>query len=170
MFAMVASSTTISWAIEMSTSAHPRRTCFLDALVSVVVVSDMGFLRVVGASLPNGAELVTGAVGRVHRRGQDDLVDDADDRVLGRVLTENEVAVQDDSRERRGEQIEVRVGMELPAVAGALEDEVRRGDLGAEYVATEGRRELLVPADRGQDAGEGGHALLVGESAEPAER
>src|SRR6476661_5847330 len=99
MLAMVASRTTISWAMEISTRAQPR--CCLRSGVdagsrSSVVDSDMGFLSVVSGGAERG-----GPSGPESGR-EDDLVDDPGDRVLvGRVPHEEE-PVEHDPRERGG--------------------------------------------------------------------
>src|SRR6188472_101705 len=82
MFAMVASSTTISWATEMSTSAHPRRRWPDPVLGSAAgaVAVDMRL-----PSVRRGGWRWCGKVrsdGTARRGGDDDLVDHLGDRLL----------------------------------------------------------------------------------------
>src|SRR5689334_14203979 len=161
MLAMVASSTTMSWAIEMSTRAHPRWACCPGARASVCCLRSA-----MSKSFGIGVERsVVAGGGR-----EDDLVDDLGDELLVGQLTHDVHAVQDDACECGGEEVDVDTRAELAAVPGALEDGVGQGSLGANDLAPEGRREVLVPVDRGDDAGEGGHGLLVGQATHAAER
>src|SRR6478609_1214953 len=121
MFAMVASSTTMSWAIEMSTSAHPRWACCPGARASVCLRS------VMRKSFGIGGELSVGAGGG----RKDDLVDDTGDERLVGQLTHDVHAVQDDAGERGCEQVDVDARAELAAAPGALEDGAGQGGLGA---------------------------------------
>ena len=131
MLAMVASSTTISWATEMSTRAQPRwrvavpvarrcgRRCGDVVMRSWVVA---GCVTVGQAADGRRVGVVRGqAVGPV-AAGHDDLVDDAGDGLLVGGLARDEAAVQDDPGQGRGEQVEVDVRGDLAALAGALED------------------------------------------------
>src|SRR5690242_17274933 len=144
MFTMVPSSTTISCATEMSTSAQPR-CCFVpEPVLSAFTTSVIGvswFSRGSG-----GQDRLAGG------SRQDDLVDHLGDQVGGRLLAHDEEAVQHDAGQRRLEQGQVDVVAELAAVAGALPDLLRDGDLGTDHLAAERLGELGVAGDRGEDA------------------
>src|SRR5690349_11105156 len=86
MFTMVPSSTTMSCATEMSTSAHPR-CCFLPELVLAALATSV--IRRSFCSVGERSRTTGG--GR-----QDDLVDHAGDQLGSRGLAEDEHAVQDD--------------------------------------------------------------------------
>src|SRR5881392_36216 len=104
MLAIVASSTTISWATVISTRARPRRTgrpvsgCTATASLGpspTTVSSDMG------------CSSVSLGVWVGQRGGQDDLVDDARDGLLVGRQPHQEQAVQHDPGEGRGQEVEV---------------------------------------------------------------
>src|SRR3954454_10802898 len=156
MFTMVPSSTTISCATEMSTSAHPR-CCLLPELVLSALATS-----VIGVSFSRGS------VGRSRLAGggrQDDLVDHAGDQVGCRLLAHDEDAMQHDAGERRLEQGQVEVVAELAPVAGALPDLLGDRDLWADHLGAEGGVEVRVAGDRRDDAGEGRHGLGINEPA-----
>src|SRR5687768_10986214 len=106
MLAIVLSSTTISCAIEMITSAQPRWVWppfgWDSSSMRGSVVSDIGFL----------------GVGRVHRGRHDDLVDDAGDGVLVRCLAEDVETVQADAGQRGAEEAGVEILSDLSALLG----------------------------------------------------
>src|SRR6478736_3068946 len=156
MLAMVASSTTISWAIEMSTRARPSlswpfglvTTASRVAPSSIVSSSDMW----VSLALLRGRGRRVGC----QRGGQDDLVDHLADRVLVGRKPHQEETVQTDAGECRREQVEVDALAELATGLGPLEDQAARGGLGTHDALAEGGSELGVAADRGEHAGERG--------------
>src|SRR6478672_948952 len=148
MLAMVASSTTMSWAIEMSTRAHPRWACFPGARAGASVCVRSAMSKVL---LWIGGERSAEAGGG----REDDLVDDTGDERLVRHLTHDVEAVQDDARQCGGEEVDVDVLGDLTAFAGADEDQASDLGLGPDDLLAEGRGEVLVPGDGGDDAGEG---------------
>src|SRR6478735_5480768 len=160
MFTMVPSSTTISCATEMSTSAHPRWS-FLPELVLAALATS-----VIRRSFCRGS-VVRGRVAGGGR--QDDLVDHAGDQVRRGQLAHDENAVQDDAGEGRLQQREVDVVTQLAALPGSLPDLLGEGDLGADDLAAERVGEVLVAGDRGEHAREPGDLVVVDESAHPAE-
>src|SRR3954454_15624956 len=92
MFTMVRSSTTISCATEMSTSAHPRCIFLPELVLSALATS------VIRRSFCRGS-VVRGRGAGGGR--QDDLVDHAGDEVGVGLLAHDENAVQDDPGEGR---------------------------------------------------------------------
>src|SRR3954451_14197515 len=103
MFTMVPSSTTISCATEMRTSAQMRRLSPLVSATSSTAAS--GWVSVIAVPSLVGRSR-SGAAGRGR---QDDLVDDAGDEVLGRRLADHEEAVQHDAGQGRREELDVDV-------------------------------------------------------------
>ena len=164
MLAMVASSTTISWATEIRTSAQPRWLWPCPAVDGCAVVTDPG---VVSASLMGFLALsyrvwvVRGRV-RVEHGGEDDVVDDAlDDRVVGGEA-HHEGAVQQDPGQRRADHLEVDVVPDLAAGLGPLVDLGRDGELRRDEALAELRGELGVAGERGDDGTEGTGARVAG--------
>ena len=103
MLAMVASSTTISWAMQMSTRAQPR--CRWPGGVGSAACRRRSLRRGSWCLLAVGRWGGAAGGGR-----EDDLVDDPlDERRVGDRLAQDEDAVQDDPREGRAEQVEVDV-------------------------------------------------------------
>src|SRR6476659_1751934 len=124
MFAMVASSTTISWATEMSTSAHPRGRWPDPAVGSAAgaVAMDMRVPSVRRRGWGGGGRVGVVSAGAARRGGEDDLVDHVGDGLLVGGQPEHEAAVQDDAREGGGQQVEVEVRRDLATGPGPLED------------------------------------------------
>ena len=99
MFAMVASSTTMSCAMQISARAHPRWRC-------PEAVGRCG-----GAAVRWRSSGLLGERGVAAGGGrEDDLVDDALDQVAGDGVAEDERAVQEDPRQGGAEQGEVDTG------------------------------------------------------------
>src|SRR3954451_12169723 len=87
MFTMVPSSTTISCATEMSTSAHPRCSFLPEPVLAALATS------VIRRSFCRGSVERSRVAGRGR---QDDLVDHAGDQLGGGRLAQDEHAVQHD--------------------------------------------------------------------------
>src|SRR6478672_3253249 len=147
MLAMVASSTTISWATEMSTRAQPRWRWPEPVAGSVACVVAMDI------RLPWVRRRGCGSDGGTRRGGDDDLVHHPGDRLLVGGEAEHEAAVQDDAREGGGQQVEVEVRGDLAAGPGPLEDPAARLELGAEDAGAELLGEVGVAVQGGDDAG-----------------
>src|SRR5215212_10637532 len=117
MLAMVLSSTTISWATQMRTSAQAA--CRGAATAPSSTVDSSRAVRSVMGCLSVG-----GSDGSAHSASgrQDDLVDDAGDELLGGELADEDEAVHDDPGQGRGEQVDVDLGADLATGDGPLED------------------------------------------------
>src|SRR3954453_13514383 len=170
MFAMVLSSTTISWATQISTSAQvawegPFTGPWSTTASGRSVSSVMG----VGSLSMGGRERsADGRTGDASGR-QDDLVDDALHELLGGALADEEEPMQHDPGQGRGQQLDVHVRTDLAALLGALEERLGAGQLGGEHLVAERLGELGVAGDRGEDRAEGVDLGLVGQPTVAAE-
>src|SRR5215217_919019 len=116
MLAMVASSTTISWAMVISTRARPRRGPVVDSSA----MASSGPSPTTTLSDIDVSSVLSGRV--FQSRGQDDLVDHVADGVpIGREPHQEE-SVQADACEGGGEEVEVDAVAQLAARLGLLED------------------------------------------------
>src|SRR3954447_21056550 len=180
MLAMVLSSTTMSWATQMSTSAQRRFFWVVEvpgepstaAVVSVMSSSLGSSSSTCGCSV--GAGLLVAslyAARRVLHGGEDHVVDDALDGRVVRWDAEDEGPVHEDPGEGGADQLDVEVVADLAASLGALVDALGDGDLRRDELLPELGCELGVRGERGDDrahrSGRGAvHALVPAEGAE----
>ena len=167
MFTMVPSSTTISWATEMSTSAQPR--CRFWWLVGSATSVGALAVSVMRSCLSVGQGLVRRPGRAVAHGRQDHVVDDPGDGVVVGLEAHHEGAVQEDPGQRGADDLEVEVVVDLAALDRAVVDGAGDLDLGGDELLAEDRRELGVGHQGGDHGAEGVRRGALGDAVRAAE-